>query len=272
MYRTFESVESFCDYLMDVSVDKIETSTSDFYGESFGVSMQLLRNGDVNLAVKANKVLDQIQDVVFPSIGSPEDTAYYYGHRPNVSAVISGQPKSMYRRAISGNQYAAMSPLTIYMSRDMSATYSVTDIINRGISCFAFALAMKRIRPVMLYVLNYGAHPQREGVRYGISIAVDLNNIDTSVAAYMLAGNSFFRRLCFAARRQFADLQVGSLIGTPCDNIETMRRELNIPESDLIIPGCALYTTEDAALSMRNPVEWVKRRLKEQGAIVDGEA
>lgn len=227
-----------------------------WHGGTYEQALEKAISGDIALLNRANNVLMDVENVLLPSVEAYRDVSYYYGSRPNISAVIAGQPKSMYRR-----EYVTEPdnhrPIRIFIDRVATSTFSTDEIINRGIAVLALALALKRIRPTTLYV-GEAARNRRANADGVVAIALDLNNIDLSVLANALAGASFYRRLLFTANNHLHQV---SKPNSHKISVETTRQLLGWSPHDLIFEGM-WYNDTDLKLATSDPAKWARNRLE----------
>jgi hypothetical protein len=223
-------------------------------GGDYPGSLQKAKRGDVALAQSAQDIIDQISDVLLPSIEVYQDTPHYYGSRPNISAVVAGTPKSMYRR-----QYveapANRGPIRLFLDRAVSAAFSPDEVLKRGVAILALVMALKRFRPVSLYVGECTQSTERDLYRTW-GIAVDLNNIDFSVLAYVVAGVSFYRCLGMSIDKY---LDYGNTSGY-VQSAHKIKELLDWSDHDVIFDGLSILDA-DASLAIDNPIQWVKDKL-----------
>lgn len=256
--RFFDSYQTFLDSIENiVAVHKHQSNDySSWAGGTKSETIHKAKFGDNELLERANKIVLDIENILLPSVETYQEVSYYYGHRPNISAVIAGQPKSMYRREYV-LEPSNTKPIKIYLDRVTSVYFSADQILARGLAVMALALALKRLRPTVLYV-GESACNRHTGNNTCSAISIDLNNIDLSVLAFALAGPSFYRRLLFAINSHLND---GANYNSYKVSAETTRRMLGFSEHDLIFEGM-WFNDADIDLSIENPTQWVRQRLE----------
>lgn len=243
-----------------------ETTRNYWFGGSYEQAVEKANYGDTDLFRRASDILMNVEDTLLPSVEAYRDIPYYHGSRPNISAVLTGQPKSMYRREYV-QEPSNHKPIRIFVDRVTTCTFSTDQILNRGVAILALVLALKRIRPVTLYVGESAcnARANQDGC---VAIALDLNNIDMSVLANALAGPSFYRRLLFTANNYIHKVKNPNSYKI---DAEKTRKMLGWSTHDLIFEGM-WATDKDLSLAISNPAQWARQRLEAMSVVLNNGA
>lgn len=176
------------------------TDTSWFNGETREQSIALALSGDTRLVPEAEKLLDQLDT----GIETPRKI-----WEPNVAGAfasvpdfLSGRPTSMRRQVQVHDEHQ---PITILVDLGSSTATKIETMRKRGISALALTLALARIRPVSLWVVDCG-NGKHEGETI-VAAPINTTPLDLATACYVLTSAGFARRICYGleqARNQFS--------------------------------------------------------------------
>lgn len=259
----------FHDYLKSEGIfNHSPPENVNFAGGTTEQAMDWLINGNTDTVDQINSLIQEMeaQDILTPGVLIP--APYYYGSAPRISAVISGHPKAMYKR-VRVEAPNLQAPLSIYIDSLVSAKISHEILANRGAAALAFALAMKKVRPVELHLCAL-CDPFYNAIRRGVAVQIDLQSTDLSVASYMLTHPSFLRRLVFYVARKMAGINTANpepvLMGIPTVDTTELRQILGMSAHDVYIPGA--FNTDSSVWN--NPIKWVKNKIaKHTGATAE---
>lgn len=242
-------------------------------------SLHKLQHGDMANVAAMERIIAQMQDQQIFASGLPMPVRSYWGTAPNINAVITGQPKTMYRRKRSEN-LSITAPISIFVDTVVSDGLSESAIINRGVAIMAFTMAMNIIRPVELTAIAlgnpHGYSKKQIKAAYGSIVKLDTKPIDLARASFALTSKEYCRGLAFSCMRDCADTSgcgiawPWSLCGagnpTSQEYIDTMRHVCGASSNDVLVVGGHLTDR----LMLTDPIAWVKQMLaKHNGAAAE---
>lgn len=240
-----------------------------FYGENWNSCLNSLIRGNTKNLAKAEKLIQEMQDANIFTENLPIMQHSMVGAVPNIPAAIIGHPKSMFMRKASEMENTS-TPLTIYVETTVSAGVTTNELVNRGIACLAFVLAMSAIRPIELIAVSAGLPGGQTTI---IDVKIPTNPIDLARATWMLTSNDYARRINFVG---FCDMS-GHItyeprIGWAWQSTPTsptyqtnMRRILNMSDKDVLIAGGHLHDK----LMLTDPITWVKDMIAKHNTTDD---
>src|SRR5262245_43918151 len=129
--KRFDSNIELLDFVRSIPNPHLYSQNDDSWaGASFTSVLDRLLH--VELA-RVDHIIDRVdhihENIVSP--GVPLPVASVAGSVPRISAVVSGHPKTMYRRQRS-EQMQVGTPITIYVDICLSASYSAQQLADRG--------------------------------------------------------------------------------------------------------------------------------------------
>lgn len=234
-----------------------------------------LRNGDINAANLAEKIISQLEDEQIFAEGLPQPEAAIVGGFTVTQLYNQGIPTCMLTYDNS-HLKGLNTPLTIYFDIYGSIGLSHERALNRGVACLAFIMAMSRIRPIEMYVITCSSPLYDKNSLYGSLVKVPTNPLDLPVVGFMLTNHGYYsysrwtsmsREYCkkHPHREQIYYSAVGPFGGKHSqEGIKDKYKEaLNAKEDDIILYGTQTTAPrihdENAA---KDPVGWVKKMLK----------
>lgn len=256
LYR-YESIEHYCKMLT-------EEMPSQYRNIKTAAPARRLREGNHKAALEAQKIIEAMQDQGVFTQSARFVKPHYSGMRPNISAVVSGQPKSMYRRRIPGASRSG--PITFYV--DLVVSGGVSNIPNaifkRGVAIMALVLAMRRFRPCSVYAFDGTDRSVLDPNRYNIVPAVfyatAIEPTDMARACEMFTNRDvpFGPPAAHAKWRHNAELTWAWGLD-PRSRLykDASRKVLGMQPQDLFITGGYLFDK----LMLTDPVAWVKRQI-----------
>lgn len=268
-YAIFETPEEYADFISSIP-------GYNYYGyrelQKRERELNCLRIGDITLAEKAEKFMEQLRVEGIMSVGLPMPSRAVTGAMTILPLYEAGIPNCMVTRRTSDVR-GISTPINIYWDRFRSGAIGHGDaIINRGIAITAFAMAMSTIRPVNLYMISvscpHNAYPGMRGC-YGGLVRMETRPLDLARAVDIYTSSAFSGTLTFNAMAHMfqqennyaADWACGPLWlrhspSNPQYSAE-LRAIFDIGENDVLIYGMHAHDT----LSWTDPVAWVRKML-----------
>jgi len=260
----FEAPEDYAAHLAAIpsQYKREQRQEPSFFGGSVEANITKLVEGDTSNLARVERIIDNMETSNVFSIDVPVLVPSVVGFVPNVPAVLAGHPESMFNRGYVESP-SLTSPLTVYVNTSVHADLKAPEIINRGVAVLAFVLAMERVRPVDLYVLNIRGNEYNPGV-YGSVVKVASRPMDLGRATYMLTDLGFTRalRTCDVYHKAQRTARDGGPFAFDCqpqsDESEAKFRELlDISPNDVFIRGA--HRSDKLMLS--DPVAWVNQMI-----------
>lgn len=265
----FDSPEQYAEYCDAIPDELRANEWSGFAGMSYDSAVQVLRSGNNANMSAAEKLIAEMQDQQIFASGLPLPRASLVGSQPRIAAVLTGHPKSMYRRVREDNS-AMNTPLRVFVETTVSAAVSQDQLTKRGIAALAFVMAMNNIRPVELYCVTIGRPDYGSYQAAGAICRVASRPVDLQRACFMLTDAAYARRLSFSSMSQLAGVRsyyshVGWAWGSEprSDSYQSrMRALLEAKSDDVIIFGGYILDK----LMLNDPIAWVKQMLAKHNA------
>lgn len=251
LYR-YDSIEHYCRTLEQMPYCSNRTRDC----------VRSLRSGNHAAAKEAQGIIEAMQDQGVFTQSARFVKPHYYGARPNISAVVAGHPKSMYKRRVPGASRSG--PLTFYV--DLVVSSGAAGItFKRGVAIMALVLAMRRFRPCSLYAFDGTdhsiCHSNRSHIVPVIFYATAIEPTDLASACEMFTNSD----IPFKPPREHATFRHKDAQLTwawdmkPNSRLykDGARRVLQMSPQDLFITGGYL----DDRLMFDDTVAWVKRQV-----------
>lgn len=163
-----------------------------WYGnEDANDCVKFCATGDLRNVEKSDKYLAKYEEMDLATM-RPQWHDEVVGERPNIQAHIAGHPLAMRRRSREDN---AMAPLAIIVDLTTSAALSTEQIMKRGACVLALVRILSARRPVELWAGTVLDAYLNNWVT--VMCKVEAAPLDLAVAAHVLTGAGFPRRLCY---------------------------------------------------------------------------
>lgn len=199
LVRVFDHPLDFADYLDKIPEcfliersgwrnNRYERYTKDEYKKA----IQKIRDGDLDIARQAEKLIKEFDENQLLSIGVPQPESAIIGGHTVMPLFEAGIPECMLTPDQS-NMKGINTPLNIYFDRYGSIGLSYQQALNRGLACMAFVIAMSQFRPVNLYVIAVTS-PEHNGL-YGALVRIPSNPIDLARIGWLMTATPFYEML-----------------------------------------------------------------------------
>lgn len=155
--------------------------------------------------------------------------------------------------------------LFYYVDTSVSAGVKHSQLLQRGVSILAFAMAMAALRPIELYAVNIAA--PRTSKHYNADFAVghvtkiQTSPIDLGRASWIFTSPDYCRVLAFSSMYRELNTRGNGDVKWAWDRqptdkiyINLMKEMLGLTLEDVFIPGGCLGDTK----MLQDPVTWVK--------------
>jgi hypothetical protein len=173
-------------------------------GESANDTLRKSELGDLSLVVEAETLIDQLDTQI-------ETPRRIWERSPAgafcvVPDVLAGLPTYMrYQREI-GDEHQA---IEIFAVAACSAQVSAATLRRRGTTILALTMALARVRPISLYIVDVG-NGSRDGSGETTNIArIETAPLDLATACYVLSSAGFVRRLMYGLAEKQNDYSGG---------------------------------------------------------------
>lgn len=227
-------------------------------GKPFNVSVDQVRNGDLDGVAASEALLDKLETEQFvsPVWRNKLDVV---GGAPCVPAYLAGHPMNMRRRE---RVASAQGPLAIIVSLTLSAGIPIETMRQRGATLLALVRLLSTARPVELWTAvclggdNHGTH---------VLTRLDTAPLDLARAAHMLTCPSVTRALGYGICDNMR--AGGRWPHGDFDHYQATARELYTgatnTAADVLYVGAAHLNDP----MVKRPVEWIKKTLQEYGGM-----
>lgn len=226
-----------------------------------------LRNGDLTNVETAQKLIAQVMHSI-PTLRREwkSDVAGFF---PNVPAFLAGEPESMWRAEL---EESDTTPIRIWVGVMSSGAISESELVKRGTTIAALAIALSERRPVLItpYV-NLGNGGRGAYGNSGAIVSWDLQSSPASLSELManLAHPNLVRHLgwhmCHLAAQSHGTDTAGGWFPNFLNETK-MRQFLGCDEQDVWLPSAMV--TDDL---ITKPVEWINREIARHLANVEAE-
>lgn len=174
MIIRYDSIAALCDAYIAIGGAK----TNPFVAKGY--------TGDISLVSEAEEQIAQIeQEIETPRMGWERSPA---GAFCIVPEMLAGLPTPMRRRTYIPNQYA---PITIIVGTASSAGIRSDIFKRRGVTIVALVMALARVRPISLYIMDPGYGPPEHNNETVIMAKVNTTPFDLATACYVLTEQRF---------------------------------------------------------------------------------
>lgn len=234
-----------------------------FAGLPIEQALEKLVTGDMSAVDKVNDIISKIDISDMLTNNVVELQSSLAGFVPNIPAVISGAPETMYD-LVNIEEPSINAPINVYIEALVSEALTDEQIFNRGIATLAFCMVMNMVRPIELYVIGVSDVSGKDQYT-GHVTKVASKPLDIARAAYMLTDKSFARRIAFTIG--YGDRGLGNTgwlrfpfnrsPATPEYKL-AMREFLDMSPEDIFIQGGHLF--EPAMLN--DPIAWVNDMVR----------
>lgn len=267
MLIKWESVEAFTREVSQhlTAPPSYRENLSWFGNKSLKQALDLSIHGDDSTVEKAQELIDKL---AIPSIETSRDvwSPTIAGAYPMVPEYLAGEPQCMRRRM---SEQSDVAPVNVYLNICASASWSADQLLKRGTTVLAFALALQSVRPVEIHLVgHFGESPKTNNESLYFDILLDSKPLNMSQAAYVLSDCSYIRHLWWEmvwykkGTRQGSDFIYWgkNFVSAELSNYPTfeklVRKNLQMNAQDLYIP---MAYTSDRLIS--EPVAWVNEQL-----------
>lgn len=252
LYRHFASTDDLYNWAAP-HTDLLSTTYASGWShgtQAFHAGLKTLRDGNEANVPAATKRLTQFENehIVIPTrtwghglVGAFPDTPRY----------ITGLPDSMWTQQ---PDLSDRTPLRVFVGLTSSAGIDEADLMKRGVTLAAFALAMVNVRPVLItpYV-NLGSWERNHNSL--ISWDIRTSPLVLSQLIGNLSDPNVTRHVGIPISR-LLNPRVNGSWHRDYDNEAAMRCHLGAQPADLYLPSIHLY---DELLT--NPLAWIKDKL-----------
>lgn len=183
----------------------------------------------------------------------------------SVPDMLAGLPTPMRRRTHLPNEYA---PITIIVGTASSAGLRPAAFAKRGITIVALVMALARIRPISLHIMDPSVGHDKDGETV-IMAQVNTTPFDLATACYVLTDTRFTQLVAYGLERHVTGT-VSWPRGYSNDQAKyyaglTNRLGLN-PRDTLIVRDAFLHDTLIA-----RPIEWLNEQIDRFTSQEEGE-
>lgn len=198
MIRVYDSIAVMREEALRLNATSFDDgSASQWHGnESADDVVRRTLVGDTRLVPEAEKLLSQLEtEIEVPRRVWDRSVAGAYVVVPDV---VVGLPTPFRRIREVGDEH---SPITIFASVAPSASITADMFLKRGVTILGLVLALSRIRPISLHIIDYG-DGDRDGTGESVLCArVNTDPLDVATAAYALTSVGFVRHMHFGLEK-----------------------------------------------------------------------
>lgn len=256
MHQHFTSPLGMADFCTESQVGYDKTllyyGYDDYSKSTHGI--ELLRTNDVSQAAvqRALAMLDKFGDRL--EIPSPVYAPAMVGAFPHVPAFVAGQPEDMWAQFPVYNDKV---PIRVYVG--LTSSWNITDeqLLMRGVTIAAFALAMQNVRPVYLtpYV-SCGEHYGDVGsiLSWDLTSPFVMSQLIANMSDSLISRHAGIPAMIALNR----EVRSSSVPHHPyASNVERMTRALDAdPDKDIVLLP---IISNDPLL--RDPIGWIKNQI-----------
>ena len=238
--KFFDSIGAFATELNhSVDAEHKDSRAKDFNGnQTFEDAMRGLRSGRPETVAKSDKLLQQMQgDTIELDVPNWEHAVA--GFIPCVPSYLAGSPESMRRPVQTSSD---RSPIRVFASVCLSASFKADKIQKRGIALLALCRKLQMARPVELWIfadLHGGDAEDGTGNCAIPVVKIETMPLDLTTATYAMTDAGFLRQLCFAWGHQHGFDGTWAWGSNPIRDgyQERLKQVLKISDNDLLIAG-----------------------------------
>ncbi len=253
--RHFNSTREFYTWVSREHQEHPTNINGDGFGNDARIvkqGLELLASGDETYINDAQQLLDKFH----AEIDAPGSqwARSVVGYVPDVPSLLAGDPESMWIEEIT---YSVHAPLRVWVGVSSSGGISAEKLRKRGIALAAFALAMDRIRPV---VISPYVEEGNGGYTEGSLISWDISTQPLVLSELMtIARSEVTRYVGLYATTTVNQHVIGRWLDhDSSSNTEKMRSYLGASQEDIVLTGIHLY---DELLT--NPEKWIKDKIQQ---------
>lgn len=260
MIKIYDSVSDLAQEFIRLGKPKLlcgSSSLSWYGGETVEQTIDFAQRGDTKLVDVAESLMTKLET----QIETPRRTwtASPVGAYPCVPDYLRNIPTSMRRQVETGDEHAQ---ITILVCTSSSASISSEVFLNRGITILTLVMALSRVRPVSLYLLDISDGNRDTTGETVFLTKINTTPLDLATAAYAVTSIGLTRRVMYSIEQELNGFDGGwpknFNFSNPKQYYTKLLNQLGFDEKHTLLIEAA--RSNDQLLTQ--PLSWIKSQIE----------